>query len=75
MESVKSDIEKEITTILEDEIKDAVNEASQGKEIMNLVNNCVLNFVDFTQFKVLNDPAVNICFIDVSEDDCRKIVK
>ena len=85
LENIKSDIQKEITTIMKDQIKEAINEAFQGKKMMGLVNDCVLNLnnkesiqeteckpVDATQFEVLNDPTGNLGCIDVSEDDCEE---
>ena len=70
---------------MKDQIEEAIIEAFQGKEMMDLVNDYVLNLnnkesiqktdskpVDSTQFKVLNDPTANLGCIDASEDDCEE---
>ena len=43
LENIKSDFQKEIIITIKDQIKEAVNEAFQGKKMMDLVNDCVLN--------------------------------
>ena len=85
LENIKSDFQKEITTTKNNQIKEAINEAFQGKKMVDLVNDCVLNLnnkesiqetkykpVDATQFEVLNDRTGNLSCIDVSEDVCEE---
>ena len=43
LENIKSDIQKKIKTTIKDKIKEAINEVFQGKKMMELVNDCVLN--------------------------------
>ena len=43
LENIKSDFQKEITITIKDQINEAINEAFQGKKMIDLVNDCVLN--------------------------------
>ena len=61
LENIISDFQKEITTTIKDQIKEAINEAFQGKKMMDLVNDCVLNLNNKESIQETKCKPVVIC--------------